>query len=221
MARYPQSGQTKTRLARSIGNNEAACLYQAFLTDLAQRFAGQHKQEYILHWAYTPAEVDYAAFVATLAPTFAQQMHCFPQQGLDLAARLDSAFHWTYEHGFQYTVLIGSDSPHIGLDIIASARKALDEADLVLGPAEDGGYYLIAMRQPYDVFTGIPMSTENVLQKTLELAGRQGLTVRLLAPLFDIDELADLQRLEQLLAADSTLAPATATQLATIRSIHP
>ncbi|GAC1385748.1 MAG: hypothetical protein NVSMB33_15000 [Ktedonobacteraceae bacterium] len=217
MARYPEAGKTKTRLARTLGNEETVGLYQAFLTDLAQRFAGP---KYALHWAYTPVEVDYTAFVATLTPSLVQYMQCFPQQGVDLGARLHHAFQWTAKRNYRCTIVIGSDSPHISRKIVESAQAALDEADIVLGPAEDGGYYLIAMRRPYDVFSGIPMSTSVVTQRTIELTQRQGLTVRLLEPLFDIDELADLLQLQQVLAIDNTLAPVTAAYLATIRSLH-
>ena len=111
------------------------------------------------------------------------------------------------------SLLIGSDSPHISLAVVANACKALDEADVVLGPAEDGGYYLIAMRQPHDVFTGIPMSTSVVTQMTIDLAHRQELLVRQLQPLLDVDELPDLLRLAELLQENPTLAPATAAQL--------
>lgn len=217
MARYPEVGKTKTRLAHTIGHNEAVGLYQAFLTDLAQRFAGQLCD---LYWAYTPAEVDYHAFVATLAPAFAQHMRCFPQQGADLGARLLNVFKWTHEQHFKRTIVISSDSPHMSREIVAHAQEALDEADVVLGPAEDGGYYLVAMRKPYDVFSGVPMSTSVVTQMTIELAERQNLSVRLLEALFDIDELSDLLRLAQLLKADRTLAPVTAAHLATRRSLY-
>jgi rSAM/selenodomain-associated transferase 1 len=216
MARYPEVGTTKTRLARTIGDEEAVRLYQAFLTDLARRFAGQR---YDLHWAYTPAEVDYLSFMITLAPSLIQHMHSFPQQGADLGARLHHVFRWTCDRGYQRTIVIGSDSPHIGLKIVAQARNALDKADVVLGPADDGGYYLIAMRKPYDVFRDIPMSTSIVAQMTIELAESQGLKVYTLENLFDIDELPDLLRLAQLLEADSSLAPATATCLATLKDL--
>jgi uncharacterized protein len=216
MARYPKAGTTKTRLACTIGDNEAAYLYQAFLTDLAQRFAGG---ECDLHWAYTPAEADFAAFLATLTPSLVQHMVCFPQQGADFGARLHHAFRWTYEQQFERTIVIGSDSPHIRWEIVANARQALDEADVVLGPADDGGYYLIAMRQPYDVFSGIPMSNSAVTRMTLESAHCQGLRVYLLEPLFDVDELPDLLRLAQLLRADNALAPATATYLASLKEL--
>jgi uncharacterized protein len=217
VARYPEAGRTKTRLARAIGNEEAAELYRSFLTDLARRFAGATLD---LHWAFTPPEVDYQTFAATLAPSLAQYMACFPQQGDDFGTRLHNVFKWTAARRYPSTVLIGSDSPHISREIVAKAREALGEADVVLGPAEDGGYYLLAMREPYDVFSGIPMSTSVVLQMTIEMAERQGLSVRLLEPLFDVDELPDLQRLAQVLEADPALAPVTAAHLATRRSLY-
>ncbi len=216
MARYPAAGKTKTRLARSIGDDCVVELYRAFLTDLARRFAGQICT---LHWAYTPADVDYRAFVTTLAPEYAQHMHCFPQQGDDLGERLLHVFRWTQQHGFSRTIVIGSDSPQISRTLVEQARAELDEAEVVLGPADDGGYYLIAMREPHDVFTGIPMSTAVVGRMTIEKAQQQGLRVRQLAPLFDVDELPDLLRLARLLAEDSTLAPVTADHLMHMRNL--
>jgi rSAM/selenodomain-associated transferase 1 len=217
MARYPEPGKTKTRLARALGDVETAQLYQAFLTDLARRF---YDGDYIVHWAFTPAHVDYAAFVRTLTPVANQQVHCFPQQGADFGSRLLSVFQWTYQQGFSRTILIGSDSPHISHDLIKQAYTALDEVDVVLGPSDDGGYYLIAMRKPYDVFSGIPMSTSVVTEMTLTSALQQGLTTRLIDQLYDIDELPDLLRLKELLALDSSSAPITAAYLATMRNLH-
>lgn len=217
IARYPEAGKTKTRLARSIGDEPTAQLYSAFLTDLARRFMGQH---YDVYWTYTPPHVDYAAFIATLVPECVSSIHCFPQQGADLGERLLYAFQQLHAFGYQNVILIGSDSPHISRHIIASARAALDEADVVLGPSDDGGYYLIAMHQPHDVFTGIPMSTSIVKQRTTELAERQSLTVRCIDPLFDIDELPDLLRLARLLETDSQLASATSACITSLRSLH-
>jgi len=216
MARYPQIGTTKTRLARTIGDEETVRLYRAFLTDLAHKFAG-HVCD--LHWAYTPANIDYLSFMATLAPALTEHMHAFPQQGTDFGARLYHAFQWMHDQGYQRTIVIGSDSPQISSKIIMQAQKGLEKADVVLGPADDGGYYLIAMRRPYDVFRGIPMSTSVVAQKTIELAQSQGLKVHTLEHLFDIDELPDLLRLAQLLETDSSLAPETAKYLATIKEL--
>ncbi len=214
MARYPQFGTTKTRLARTIGNEETVGLYKAFLTDLAEKFA---RQACDLHWAYTPSEIDYLSFIATLAPAHIEHMHAFPQYGTDLGARLHHVFQCTRDQGYQRTIVIGSDSPQINLDAILQAQKALDVADVVLGPADDGGYYLLAMRSPHDVFSNIPMSTCVVARMTIELAQSQGLKVHTLDRLFDIDELSDLLRLAQLLELDPALAPTTAAYLATIK----
>ncbi len=217
IARYPEAGKTKTRLARSIGDEPTAQLYLAFLTDLARRFMCQ---PYDVYWTYTPAHVDYAAFIATLVPEYASSIHCFPQQGTDLGERLLYAFQYLHARGYHNIILIGSDSPHISWHIIESARAALDEADVVLGPSADGGYYLIAMHQPHDVFTGIPMSTSVVIQRTVALAECQSLTVRCIDELFDIDELPDLLRLARLLETDSHLAPATFACITSLRSLY-
>lgn len=215
MARYPEAGKTKTRLARSLGNAPVVLLYKAFLTDLAQRFAGYPTCD--LRWTYTPAGSDFPALATTLASI--RQNDCFPQQGEDLGDRLQYAFQWAQQQGFQYTIVIGSDTPHITRRIIDDARSRLEEADVVLGPALDGGYYLIAMRAPYDVFSGIPMSTQVVLQMTIAAAIRQGLRVELVETLLDVDELPDLQQLAKILQEDPALAPATAHQITEIRNI--
>ena len=215
VARYPQIGTTKTRLARALGNEETVRLYRAFLTDLACKFGGQ--PGYDLHWAYTPAGVDFAAFMAELAPTLMRQMRFFPQEGDGLGERLHNAFRRTYAQGYRRTVVIGSDSPHISACAITGAIRALDKADVVLGPAQDGGYYMIAMRRPHDVFRNIPMSTSAVLRMTVELAQRQGLEGNLQDTLFDVDELPDLERLAEVLHTNAALAPATAALLATIK----
>ena len=143
-------------------------------------------------------------------------MHCFPQQGDELGERLLYAFDWCNRQGFQRTILIGSDTPHISRDIINAATKALDD-DIVLGPSEDGGYYLIGMDVPYDVFSGIPMSTSEVRERTIAAAHRLGLKVHLLETLLDVDEYSDLQRLAALLEKNSDLAPITADHLTHMR----
>ncbi|MGB8344770.1 MAG: TIGR04282 family arsenosugar biosynthesis glycosyltransferase [Ktedonobacteraceae bacterium] len=218
MARYPSKGQTKTRLARAIGDETTLQLYRAFLADVAHQLAGPTLD---LYWTYTPPDVDYDGFIAELAPTLARYTRSFPQEGADLGARLHHAFAWTSNIGYKKTIVVGSDSPHIRRGMITDAQNALDETDVALGPADDGGYYLIAMRQPHDVFSGIPMSTSVVTEMTIAAAQRLGLTVSLIESLFDIDELPDLLRLAQLLREDAARAPHTAAALANINlSVH-
>lgn len=219
MARYPTPGQTKTRLARTLGDNDTVHLYRAFLTDLIEHHADQ---AYTFCWTYTPSDVDYRSLIETLAHSVSapvENMRYFPQQGAGLGERLHYAFHWTHDQGYQYTFVIGSDSPQIRAETIAHARAALDEVDVVLGPSDDGGYYLLGMKRPYDVFSTIPMSTPHVTEMTIEAAQRQGLRVQTIETLFDVDEMPDLQRLAALLTQNRMLAPATANYLEHIRMI--
>jgi len=210
MARCPEKGKIKTRLASSIGAEETLQLYQAFLADLATRFSrGKHA----LCWAYTPTESNFEAALTAFLPV--PVGHCLPQQGVELGERLRNVFLALAQH-YQSIIVIASDSPHISLEVVEEAEQALRSADVVLGPADDGGYYLIAMREPHDVFSGIPMSTSRVLQMTIEKARRQGLVVRQLETLFDIDELSDLQRLAHLLQFNHMLAPTTAACISSI-----
>lgn len=209
IARTPEEGKVKTRLAAAIGTSETLRLYKAFLCDLAQRFTGWQEEAYTVHWAYTPCEADFVQSLVDLA-LVARLGCCFPQSGPDLGSRLHHVFCTTVASGFQQTIVIGSDTPQLGREIIAQACQGLARADVVLGPAEDGGYYLIAMRKPYDLFSQIPMSTAQVLQMTIERAHCLGLSVHLLEPLFDIDELPDLLKLKALLEVQPELAPASA-----------
>jgi uncharacterized protein len=242
MARYPSKGQTKTRLARAIGDETTVQIYRAFLADIAYNLARPgHPQRAVprsghpqnapgkpghpqgaiptlldLYWTYTPSDVDYDALIAELSPALGRYTRSFPQLGADFGARLHYAFTWAAHRGYKKIIIIGSDSPHIRRETIMQAQDALDVADVALGPADDGGYYLLAMRQPHDVFSGIPMSTSVVADMTIAAAHRQGLTMRLIDPLFDVDELPDLLRLAQLLREDAARAPHTAALLATM-----
>jgi len=91
--------------------------------------------------------------------------------------------------------MIGADVPHVRDEWLDEAETALGEVDLVLGPTEDGGYYLVGMRAPHDVFSGIPMSTHRVLAETLGKAAAASLRVHLLPHCFDVDEESNLRQL--------------------------
>jgi len=173
-----------------------------------------------MHWAYTPAERNFEAWLARAVPEQRAWMSTFPQVGDDLGARLLHAFRQGYARGFKRVIVISSDTPQLSLQMIEDAYRELDGADIVLGPADDGGYYLIGMHRPHDVFSGITMSTELVLQQTLEVAHRQNLHVRLIEQIFDIDEAADLRRLQAVLEKEPELAPVTAAQIARMKASY-
>jgi len=212
VARYPRAGQVKTRLAAAIGAEPACALYRAFLADLDQRL---RTAGYAPLWAYTPADAPFASAIA--APR-----RCFPQVGPDLNARLRNIFRALLGAGWQRVAIVSSDTPHLPLDWLDEAYRALDNHDLVLGPADDGGYSLIAMAAPHDVFDGVAMGTGRALVQTLALARAHGLRSHLLTSTFDVDEPADLARLAAALEEPALcrVLPRTARALTRLGILH-
>lgn len=209
-ARCPEPGRVKTRLARTVGDEGAAALYAAFVTDLRARFAAA---PFAVRWAVAPPDTGFAArFAIPAGETFAQH-------GDDLGARMHAAFAHVRDAGFARCVLIGSDLPQLALAAVEGAFAALDAADLVLGPARDGGYWLIAARRPLDVFDGIAWGTSEVLAATRARAAALRSTVALLDEDFDVDDADDLARLEALLTDERARAamPATTAALRALR----
>ncbi len=206
MARHPEAGTVKTRLARAIGAERACALYRAFLRDLDARFAPQRRRELV--WLFHPPERDFAAIVSPGS-------RCVAQTGRDLGERMHAGFARLLSEGFGKVIMIGADAPHIRDEWLDDAERALDHVDIVLGPTADGGYYLIAMRAPHDVFSGIAMSTPEVLTQTQAKAAAAGLRVHLLPPSFDIDEESDVVQLRALLVDPqwTTRLSATAAEL--------
>jgi rSAM/selenodomain-associated transferase 1 len=164
-------------------------LYTAFLHDLVELLRHIPAVQPLI--AYTP-ETD-ADYFAALAPDITRR----PQRGADLSERLAAITTDLFDEGAPAVVVIGSDSPALPAASIEEACAALTNgADLVLGPADDGGYYLVGLRQSMPVlFTNVVMSTATVLHDTLVIAEQLGLRTTLLAPWYDVDTFADLKRL--------------------------
>jgi glycosyltransferase A (GT-A) superfamily protein (DUF2064 family) len=113
-------------------------------------------------------------------------------------------------------LVLGADTPHVALDALRSAARALEAgADVVLGPAADGGYWLVGLRAPTPaLFAAVAWGTATVLETTLDRARALGLAVHLVEPTFDVDEPADVLRLQGLLACGALVLPETARTLA-------
>jgi rSAM/selenodomain-associated transferase 1 len=200
VAKYPAEGQVKTRLARTFGARAAATLYAAFLADIG---AEMQSGRFAFHWAFTPATSPFPHLpCARDLPADA----CFAQEGSTLNERLLRVFDRMVARGFTRVAVLSSDSPHVTRATVEAALDRLDGHDVCLGPAEDGGYYLVAMRTAHDIFSGVAMSTPSVLAETLAAARRQALSVSLLPSTFDVDEEADAQRLLASLHQDQGLA---------------
>jgi glycosyltransferase A (GT-A) superfamily protein (DUF2064 family) len=110
--------------------------------------------------------------------------------------------------------VIGADVPHIPVEAVDEAFSLLDAVDVVLRPSCDGGYHLIGLAAPWDLFSRIPMSTDHVLRDTIERAASMGLSVHCQAPSFDIDTVRDVERLEHFLASTDDPLPRTREALA-------
>jgi uncharacterized protein len=217
VAKYPLPGQVKTRLATGIGHQAAARLYAAFLRDLAERFEpAAAAEDYALVWAQAPGPGDLRELVGDGTRLLAQR-------GVDFADRLHAAAYDLAAAGFQRIVIASSDSPHLPSARVREAFDALDRADVVLGPATDGGYYLVGFRAtptPPDLFRGIVMSTPQVLEDTLRRIAHLKLRVHLLSATFDVDEPADLLLLARTLAIAGTEADAAPHTLAALRELR-
>ena len=187
LARHPKPGTVKTRLARSIGDDTAARVYRAFLIDIGRRLAAS--RAWVFHWAFTPADSPFADEIAAGARVFAQS-------GVDLGERMANALEHVLAEGYPHAVLIGSDVPHVPLSTIEEAfRRLAAGASLVLGPSEDGGYYLVGTRSRLPIFQGMRWGEADVLEATIAAARRAGIEPALVPPLYDVDGGEDLERL--------------------------
>ncbi|MBC7880641.1 MAG: TIGR04282 family arsenosugar biosynthesis glycosyltransferase, partial [Anaerolineae bacterium] len=147
MAKAPQPGQVKTRLCPPLTPAQACACHEAFLLDTLSLVRSSGAVSYL---AYSGSQ----DWFVQHCPDFQR----FAQQGQDLAERLDHALQSVLSEQ-QPVLCIGSDSPHLPLNLLNLATTWLENYDVVLGPAQDGGYYLIGMNQFHDLFLGMPMST--------------------------------------------------------------
>lgn len=176
-------GLVKTRLASGIGELPAMEIYK----HLVQLTYSALEALQVPVWTY------FSDFIPESAHTSLEKS--LVQQGKDLGERMSNAFARTFESGSDKVVLIGTDCPTLQSQHLLQAFEALNDSDLVLGPATDGGYYLIGMKSGAAyLFEGIAWSTSQVLSQTLHLASQHCLIVTLLPELDDIDTQEDWQR---------------------------
>jgi rSAM/selenodomain-associated transferase 1 len=182
----PRPGFVKTRLAAVVGDRTAAETYEALVETLLARL----NQLDGIELKYAPADAR-----DEILPWLRPGWTASPQCEGDLTDRLVTAFAEAFASGCDSVVIIGSDCPYISPDDVKQAFRDLKRHDLVLGPAVDGGYWLIGLNQPRpSLFQDIPWSSETVLSETLSKAAAAGLSVRQLRELSDVDTVADLIR---------------------------
>jgi len=185
--RAPEAGRVKTRLAAEIGAEAALRVYRR-LAEHAVAEARALGAEVALRIHFTPAEGgdDVRAWLGADAAYL-------PQVDGDLGARMRAAFEAAFAAGHPRVVIIGSDLPDLSAGVLRRALRLLDEHPAVLGPAADGGYYLLGLREMVPgVFDGIAWSTDGVLAATLARLAAAGCEPAMLEPLCDVDVAADL-----------------------------
>jgi rSAM/selenodomain-associated transferase 1 len=185
--KHPRPGEVKTRLVPALGAEGAAGLYRV-LVEAALA-------------ATTPAAGEFERLVFFDPPAAADAMRAWlpgvrlrRQGGGDLGARMADAFERVFARGASRVAIVGSDVPGVDRRRVVEALEALDAADVVLGPAADGGYYLIALSRPRpELMEGVPWSTPAVLDATLARASTLGLKVHRQPVLRDLDTIEDLR----------------------------
>jgi hypothetical protein len=226
MTKAPQPGRVKTRLVPPLMPEEAAELNKCFLRDTAtaissaccRRPVGDAGNRHDTGASHSEAATEKARGVAVYTPIGAESAYddilpsdfsLLPQRGDKFGERLYFAAEDLFKCGFESVCLIDSDSPTVPAENFAEAVELLNTAEdrVVLGPSDDGGYYLIGVKKPHrQLFEQIDWSTERVLNQTMQRSAKIGLEVKLLPPGYDVDDDASLRRLSNELLADTTSA---------------
>ena len=216
-AKPPRAGRVKTRLAESLGPEGAARLYASFLRDAAETARALSEARsgvsLVCEWALEQGEtLDEFPLTDWLPGPFLHRA----QTGADLGARMAAALGRPLAFG-RRAVLIGTDFPDLPHEVLGDAFEKLESGDapgIALGPAADGGYYLIGMNRFLpEIFTGIPWSTSGVLSRTMERAGALGAGTALLPEWRDVDDADDLEALKGRLSQSASRARHTQAYL--------
>ncbi|HEV3079847.1 MAG TPA: TIGR04282 family arsenosugar biosynthesis glycosyltransferase [Gemmataceae bacterium] len=190
----PRPGQVKTRLAAAVSNHWAAAVAEAFLLDTIQRLA---KVAAPCSLYFTPP--DAGPYFESLA---AHRFTLAPQGEGDLGCRMTAYFAEQFRTGATRVMLVGSDSPTLPIAYIQDGFAMLDSHDVVLGPATDGGYYLVGCaREAPAIFANIPWGSSQVLRDTVGAIAGAGCRLALLPPWYDVDTLDDWRMLQGHVAA--------------------
>ena len=193
-------GEVKTRLAASIGAQKAAALHRQFVAATLTRLEAIDAERVIAYW---PPESE--SEFKKLAPTWQR----FAQTPGDLGDRLRAFFAAQFASGYQRVLIVGSDSPNLPINYVDQAFETLDDFSIVLGPSDDGGYYLIGAKStPVAALAEIPWGSNKVWKTTIDRLNAAGIPFGTIPVWYDVDRREDLTRLHNDLQNDPTRDPA-------------
>lgn len=183
-----EAGKVKTRLAATIGNEAALSIYMQLIAHTIAVTEALPVDKFVFYSGYIEREGAWSN------KNYFKQL----QQGNDLGERMSQAFAFAFQKGHNQIVIIGTDCPELNAEIIINAFALLNKHDVVIGPAEDGGYYLLGMKQHYsELFENMHWSTNTVFDETARKCAALQLAYCLLPVLKDIDEEKDLVHLKK------------------------
>ena len=210
IAKPPVPGRVKTRFCPALTPEAAAAIYRGFLIDMLALIADLPGTARAI---VVPPETNKTALADMIPDDFWVRHQ--PMAGLTDA--LSGTLAEALARGYDRVILLGSDTPSLPQSLLEQAMAALTDHDLVIGPATDGGYYLIGLKQAAPaLFEDMSWSTASVFFQTIKRAHRMGLRIACLPPWYDVDIVEDLRFLAAHLAADSTIkAPMTRQALHT------
>ncbi len=194
LTRYPRPGHVKTRLFSALGPQKAADLQRQMTAHALEQMRFLRREKHVeLEVRYCGAKPEEARAL------FGQDIIVRDQGAGDLGAKILRAFEDARREGVEKAVLLGADCPDATWGVLAGALEALTDVEVVLGPAADGGYYLIGMRSPLpQVFEGMTWGVDTVYEETLRRIKRVGSTWRALKVLHDVDRPEDLRVWERI-----------------------
>lgn len=202
-AKAPVPGQVKTRLCPPLTPDEAATLHGSFVLDTLERTkAAVSKFHLPFHRFLACAPASTLVFFQIMEERHGVTL--LDQVGEHVGARMSHTFEALFAQGYRHVLIVGTDVPSLPLNHYQQALALLESHDVVLGPALDGGYYLIGLNRAVpDLFTGIPWSTDRVLALTEEKAAHLGLSTALLPVWRDVDTIDDLAALMEASTVDA------------------
>lgn len=189
MTRVPEAGKTKTRLMPLLSGEECKELHEAFLADLGELFLkeGTGPDVYVYYLEDGPSS---EARIKSLLP---EAKVYIPQEGTNLGEKMEAAFRILFQRGYERIVLTGTDIPELSPGIVKEAFSALSDHQVVLNPTADGGYYLVGMQKPWEIFSVKDYGTGSVFSDTCRNIEEKGLSLSVGETLMDLDTPEDLR----------------------------
>ena len=209
--KYPEPGSVKTRLAKHVGDTNAAHLYRLFVEEILNRTEDENFRRMIF---FSPPGKK-----SEMMDWIGADWEMHPQAGNDLGEKISTAFQFAFKQGAKKVVIIGTDSPLLGKATILKAFDGLDINQSVIGPSSDGGYYLLGLSAFHmELFRGVDWGTSRVFAQTVSRLNKLHIKFTPLEEHFDVDTVDDLMVLKQELQKIS--APDLLPLIAAIKRIH-